>query len=254
MALSGDLSDIDLKTVLKLIEDTKGTGKIVFSADRATIALYFKNGKVVNAEGEKDPVSCIEKLVKLQSAKFEFTKMDSVPETQEISKIEQALNQMDSIIDKWKQVYARFPNLNQMVDIGDSRGEEVKMTGEEWKILSLIREPLAINALVANSPFGELKTLLLLASLFDKKLVTIKIQEEDKLLPEDNVIPVKEAGWHALNAPMYGEKNIEFYRRIDGRKDFPTIAKEMQISYKEGREILKYLMAQGKISVRKKVR
>ncbi len=254
MALSGDLSDIDLKTVLKLIEDTKGTGKMTFNSEGDIVTLYFKQGKPVNAEGEKDAISSIEKLVRFQSAKFEFTKLDSVPEAQDPAKLEEALKNMDETIEKWKAVYLRFPSLNQFVDIGEAKGEEVKMTGEEWKILSIIREPISIRDIVANSPFGELKTLLILASLFDKRLVTLKLVEEDKLLPDDNVIPFKEAGWHAVNAPIYGEKNIEFYKRVDGRKDFPTLVKEMGISYREGREILKYLVSQGKISLRRKTK
>lgn len=255
MALTGDLSEIDLNTVLKLISDTKGTGKITFEVDSLKIILYFKNGKLVNAEGAKDPISSVEKLLSCNKGKFEFVKLDSVNESPDAQKLQDSITKAREINENWSFVRSKFPNLNLKIDISEAKGgEEVKVTGEEWKILSLIREPVPIANIVANSPFGELKTLLTLADLFEKKLITIKIEEEDKLLPDDNVIPFKEAGWYALNAPIYGEKNIEFYKRIDGRKDFPTIVKEIGISYKEGREILKYLVSQGKISIRKKTR
>jgi hypothetical protein len=80
------------------------------------------------------------------------------------------------------------------------------------------------------------------------------IVKDDTLLPEDAIIPVKEAGHFAANASMYGEHNMVFYKRIDNRKDFQTICKEMKITFAEGREIIKYLTSQGKISLRKKGR
>jgi len=253
MALSGDLSEIGIKTLLGLIENTKGTGKITFISNFMNITVYFKNGRPVSAEGDKDPIASVEKLASFDKGSFEFVKQEGINETPDTPKVEETFKKIEEIKEKWDFVKAKFPSMNVYVDLAESKNEEVKISGDEWKILALIREPTTLFNLVKLSPLGELKTLILLASLFDKNLISIILQD-DSLTEEDNVIPLKEAGWHAMNAPVYGEKSIEFYRKIDGRKDFQTIVKEMGISYKEGREIVRYLLSQGKIALRKKAK
>jgi hypothetical protein len=58
--------------------------------------------------------------------------------------------------------------------------------------------------------------------------------------------------WQAITVPLITKKNTDFYNRIDGIKDFPTICKEMGITLKEGRQILDYLVSSGKVSLKKK--
>jgi len=55
-----------------------------------------------------------------------------------------------------------------------------------------------------------MKTLELLASLFDKGLITMNFESEDVVKAEDEVIPVKETGWYAMRSPIYGDRNIAF--------------------------------------------
>lgn len=252
MALSGDLSEIDLKTLLGLMESTKGTGKLIVKNDSTTITVYFKNGQPINAEGDKEPVGSIEKLISFEGGTFEFIKSETVPESPLANEIIEAFSRTEDTKEKWRLTKKIFPSKDLTFDLSEVKGEEVKLTGEEWRILSLIREPLTLADIVKASPFGELKTLTTLVSILDKKLIKVTKEVEESLSPEDNVIPVKETGWFAVNAPIYGEQNLQFYKKIDGRKDFETLVKEMHITLKEGREILKYLVSQGKVSLRKK--
>jgi len=254
MALTGDLSELDLRGILNLIQSIKGTGKLEFVNDSTHIFLYFKNGVIVNAEGDKDPISSFEKAVGLTSGKFEFIKMDDVKEGEKAQELKALAQDIDSILKRWEEIRKKFPNYDVVFDISEAKSEEVKLTPDEWKILSLVREPTTLLRLLMNSPMGEMKTLELLASLFDKGLITMSFETEDVIKDEDLVIPVKETGWYAVNTPIYGERNIAFYNKIDGRKDFPTICKEMGITLREGRQILRYLVSNGKISLRKKTK
>ncbi|MGB9832824.1 MAG: DUF4388 domain-containing protein, partial [Caldisericum exile] len=78
MALTGDLSELDLKGILNLVQSMKGTGKLAIIGDSTNVFLYFKDGVIVNAEGDKDPISSFEKAAGLRSGKFEFIKTDDV--------------------------------------------------------------------------------------------------------------------------------------------------------------------------------
>ncbi|MGC8689924.1 DUF4388 domain-containing protein [Caldisericum sp.] len=254
MALTGDLSELDLKGILNLVQSMKGTGKLAIIGDSTNVFLYFKDGVIVNAEGDKDPISSFEKAAGLRSGKFEFIKTDDVKEGEKAKELQVLAKDIDNILKRWEELKKRFPNYDIVFDIGESQSEEVKLTPEEWKILALVREPTTLLRLLMNSPMGEMKTLEILSSLFDKGLITMSFEKEDILKEEDLVIPVKETGWYAVNTPIYGERNITFYNKIDGRKDFQTICKEMGITLREGRQILRYLVSNGKISLRKKTK
>ncbi len=253
MALSGDLSDVDIKTLLNLISQTKDTGKLTIKSD-SLINVYFKGGHPINADGDKTPVSSMEKVLSLNKGVFEFVKTDSVQESTAALKIEETFSRIDSIRDQWKTMKSQFPNYNVILNLAEAKGEEINLTAEDWNILSLVRVPTTLAELVRQSPYGELKTLTVLSDIFSKKLLTVSLIKDDSLRPEDVVIPVKESGYFAANTPIYGEHNLAFYKRIDNRKDFETICKEMKMSFGEGREILKYLVSQGKVSLRKKTR
>jgi len=253
MTLTGDLTEVGIKELIGLVEDLKATGKLVIKNAFLVLVIYFKNGKPVNSEGDKGPVETMERIIGLEKGSFEFEKMDDVPTSQSPENLSKVVSRIDEIKDQWKKIKSRFPTQNIIVDISQSKNDnEIKMSSDEWRILSSIREPLYLSELVKISPFGELKTLSVISSLDEKKLIILTLEKEDRLKPEDEVIPIKTAGWFAINSPIYGEKNIEFYKKIDNKKDFITIVKEMGINYKEGKDILKYLLSQGKIALKKK--
>lgn len=253
MALTGDLSDVDIKDVFSLVAQTKNTGKLAIKGE-SIIDIYFKGGHPVNADGDKTPVSSVEECLSFDKGSFEFVKMDSVRESPDAGKIAATIANIDVIRGQWKTLKSRFPNHDMILNIAQATGEEVRMSAEDWNILSLIRVPVSLSELIKQSPYGGLGTLTILADLLDRKLITTAIVKDDTLLPEDAVIPIKESGYFAANSPIDGEHNLEFYKRIDNRKDFETICKELKITFTEGRESLKYLTTQGRISVRKKGR
>uniref|UniRef100_A0A7C4XSG7 DUF4388 domain-containing protein n=1 Tax=Caldisericum exile TaxID=693075 RepID=A0A7C4XSG7_9BACT len=252
MALTGDLSEINFKDILNFIQSMEETGKLEIAGDSTRIFLYFKKGVIVNAEGDKDPISSFEKAIGLISGKFEFIKMDDVKEGEKAKELQTLAQDFDSIVERWKEIKKKFPNYDIVFDIGEAKSEEVKLTPDEWKVLSLIRAPTILLRLLTNSPMGEMKTVEILSSLLDKGLIAIVSESEEKEQEEDLVIPVKEMSWQAITVPLITKKNTDFYNRIDGIKDFPTICKEMGITLKEGRQILDYLVSSGKVSLKKK--
>jgi hypothetical protein len=252
MALTGDLSELDLKSILNLIASLKSTGKLEIIGDSMHLGLYFKDGIIVDADGDKDAISSFEKAAGLTSGKFELIKMDSVKESEKAKELQALATDLDSILKRWERLRKVFPNYDIVFDIGEAKSEEVKLSTDEWKILAIIREPTTLLRLLINSPYGEMKTLELLASLFDKGLITMNFESEDVVKAEDEVIPVKETGWYAMRSPIYGDRNIAFYNKIDGRKDFVTICREMGITLREGRQILRYLLNNDKITLKSK--
>jgi hypothetical protein len=255
MNLNGNLTEVDVKTLISFIKNIKATGKLIINNNSSPLTVYFKNGEPVDAEGEKEPTETIEKIISLEQGFFEFKKNDNIPESKFSGELSELLSTIDSIKLKWKKIKSRFPTQNLTVTLSETKNNnEIKLSGEEWKILSFVKEPIYLYELIKISPFRELKTLSLVLSLQEKELIHTTKNKEDKLMPEDEVIPLKKAGRVAVNTVIYGEKNIEFYKKIDNKKDFVTIVKEIGINFKDGRDILKYLLSQGKISLRKKTK
>jgi hypothetical protein len=251
MILAGDLTEIDFKTLLSLIETLKATGELIIKNNSSTFVIHFKKGKPVNAEGEKGPVETIDRIICLEKGTFEFKKTDNIQVSQFSEKLSEHISAIDAIKSKCKKIKNIFPNQNFTISLTELKNnDEIKLSAEEWEIISLIKEPIHLYELTKTSPFGELKTLSTILNLKEKNLVQVS-KDKDKPMPEDDVVPIKKAGQFAKNTPIYGEKNIEFYKKIDNKKDFITIVNEMGISYKEGRDILRYLLSQGKISLRK---
>jgi len=146
------------------------TGKLEIAGDSTRIFLYFKKGVIVNAEGDKDPISSFEKAIGLISGKFKFIKMDDVKEDEKAKELQTLAQDFDSIVERWKEIKKKFPNYDIVFDIGEAKSEEVKLTPDEWKVLSLIRAPTILLRLLTNSPMGEMKTVEILSSLLESEI------------------------------------------------------------------------------------
>ncbi len=174
MALSGDLEDIDLKMLLGLIKDTSGNGKLVVKSKSSEITVYFRNGHPVNAEGDKTPIGSCEKLINFSEGTFEFFKLDKVESSAQINEIKKTFLKIDEIREEWKNFKQKFPFSSIVFNITEAPGE-VDVSHEEWSVLLVLRSTRELAGITKSSPFGELYTLKILSSLFDKKLLSISL-------------------------------------------------------------------------------
>jgi hypothetical protein len=235
-----------------MIRSSRDTGKLTIKSKDVLISLYFKEGVLVNAEGDRTPIATVEKLVLIESGDFEFVKLTDVTEFNEKERLQQIIANPSKTKEEWATVKKKFPIYGISFNITETQSkDEIVMTKEEWNLLLIMRAQRNLALIIKASPYGELETLKLLASLFDKQLVSISLSDDDTARNDDSVIPIRERGWAALTTPINGRNNLAFYNKIDDEKDFITICKELNISLSEGRNILKYLFEKNKIGLKK---
>ncbi len=251
MALKGEISDIPIEQVFSLIEGTKGTGKLSLENSMHKVVIHFKNGALVNAEGDKTPVSSLELAFGFADGSFEFDKTDDVFQYAKIEELSKSYKDKDTIKNDWSKIKKVFPSENLTVMLSNASQEEIEITGEEWKIISLLRQPIPVSGLLKTSHLGIFETFKILLSVFNKGLVEIGSETEIEPTAIDdsvgNIVPVRNLGYWAMRSPIEGIKAIEFYRRIDDKKTLKEIAREMDIPLKEAKGIFDYLLKADKL-------
>lgn len=253
MALKGNLSDASIETLLGMIKNARDTGKLTLKNGDTLISLYFKEGILVNAEGDKTPIATVEKLVLMENGDFEFVKLTNASESQDKKRLQEIIANPLKTKEEWATVKKKFPVYGISFSITETQNkDEVVITKEEWNLLLVMRTQRNLALIIKASPYGELETLKILVSLFDKQFVSISLSDEDTIRNDDDVIPIRERSWAALTTPVSGRNNLTFYNKVDDQKDFITICKELNIPLSEGRNILKYLFEKNKISLKKK--
>ncbi len=255
MALKGELADVPINEVFSLIKHVKSSGVLEINSGGKKLKVHFINGEVVNAEGDASPKASLELVLGLKDGSFEFDKNSTPEKTDNPKQLNEILNNISKIQKEWENLRNVFPNDNIIISLSETNKEEIELSGKEWKVISILKNPKTISEIVKESGMGTLELLKVLDSMLKKDLIAITgIKNTEPNIEKDlaDIVPVRNLGYWAMRSPIEGIKAIEFYRRIDDKKTVGEIAKEMGISLKEAVEILEYLAKNDKIEKRPK--
>ncbi|GEM_PF-820832 len=250
MALKGELSDVPINEIFSLLKNTKSSGILFIDFEGKRFKIHFFNGEVINAEGDATPESSLEFVLGLKNGSFEFDKNADTKKAANLDNIKKVLSNMQKIQAEWNKLRKAFPSENVVIALSETNKEEIELSGTEWKIISILKNPKTISQISKESGIGIFELLKVLSNMLQKDLIAVKGEESpEKTLEEDlkNVVPVRLLGYWATRSPIEGIKAIEFYRRVDDKKTVVDIAKEMGISLKEASEILEYLVKNDKL-------
>ncbi len=252
MALKGEIKDIPVEQIFSLINNTKSTGKLSLENGKHEINIYFMNGVLVNAKGDKDPYSAMEFALGFDDGFFEFDKTENVTPCEKAEELKKIYADRVNIRNKWKEIRKAFPSENIVIKLLSTNKEEIELSGNEWKTISLVKQPIPVYEVFKQSPFGTFETFKILLSIFNKGLIGVSGEENPKDDDADdnssaNIVPVRNLGYWAMRNPISGIKAVEFYRRADDKKNLKEIAKEMGISLKEAKEIFDFLVKNDKL-------
>ena len=250
MALKGELSDIPIEQVIKIITETKNTGTLNLENKFHNVQLQFLNGTLVNASGDKTPVDSVKLALVMTEGRFEFNKSESVTPAKESKELQKILDSISSIKAEWSKINSMIPSEGFIVKLSEAETEQIELSGNEWKVIAMLKEPISILEIEKRLSIGTFETLKVLSSLLKKKLIELSGEakvESDVDESIANIVPVRNLGYWAMRSPIEGIKPIEFYRRIDDKKTLGQIAEEMGISLKEAKEIFDYLLKSDKV-------
>jgi predicted transcriptional regulator len=186
LALQGNLEDFDLTDVLQLIHLGKKNGALEIETEGNRGEIYFENGKVVYAKTkETSGEESIHYILRWSKGKFLFSPEKKAPEKRMDIPIQNLILDAAKQIDEWKRLEKVIPSVEMIVDFVEDpevSSEEINLSPDEWKILSLITGEKSIREIAQLSKMTEFNTAKIFYGLISSGLVQLKkpLKKEEK--------------------------------------------------------------------------
>jgi len=178
LALQGNLEDFDLTDVLQLIHLGKKNGSLEIETKENKGEIYFENGKVVFAKTEKiSGEDAIHYILRWSVGKFLFSPEKKAPEKMMDIPIQNLILDAAKQIDEWKRLEKIIPSVEMLVDFVEDpevSSDEINLSPDEWKILSLITGDRSIRQIAQLAKFTEFNTARVFYGLVSSGLVRLK--------------------------------------------------------------------------------
>jgi len=182
LALQGNLEDFDLTDVLQLIHLGKKNGALEIETEGNRGEIYFENGKVVYAKTkEVSGKDAIHYILKWSEGNFTFSPEKRAQKKMMDIPIQNLILDAAKQIDEWKRLEKVIPSVEVCVDFvedPDVSSEEINLSPDEWKILSLITGERTIREIAQFAKFTEFNTAKVFYGLISSGLV--KLSEPPK--------------------------------------------------------------------------
>ena len=192
MSLQGNLVDFDLTDVLQLIHLGKKNGALEIETEGDRGEIYFENGKVLFAKTKtKMGEDSIHQILRWSEGKFLFSPEKHAPERKMDIPIQNLILDAAKQIDEWKRLEKLIPSVEMLVDFVEDpevSSEEISLSPEEWKILSLITGEKSIRDIAQLAKMTEFNTAKIFYGLVSSGLVQLKEppkKEEEKEKPKE---------------------------------------------------------------------
>ncbi|MCK4233978.1 DUF4388 domain-containing protein [candidate division WOR-3 bacterium] len=178
MALQGNLEDFDLTDVLQLIHLGKKNGALEIETLENRGEIYFENGKVIYAKtNEMIGEESIHYILRWTKGKFVFSPEKRAPEKRMNIPIQNLILDAAKQIDEWKRIEKIIPSVEMIVDFVEDpnvSSEEINLSPDEWKILSLITGERSIRDVAQLAKLTEFNTAKIFYGLISSGLVNLK--------------------------------------------------------------------------------
>jgi hypothetical protein len=197
LALQGNLEDFDLTDVLQLIHLGKKDGALEIETEGDRGEIYFERGKVLYAKTKhKMGEDSIHQILRWSKGKFSFSPEKTAPERKMDIPIQNLILDAAKQIDEWKRLEKIIPSVEMIVDFVEDpevSSEEINLSPEEWKILSLITGERSIRDVALLAKMTEFNTAKIFYGLVSSGLVRLKearkeeVKEKTKEAPKSEV-------------------------------------------------------------------
>ncbi|MGC9366905.1 MAG: DUF4388 domain-containing protein [bacterium] len=195
-ALSGKLSDFEMKTILQFIKTSGKNGVLKISSSSCTGEIHFKDQSIVSAHDQEDNTGevALFNLFRLKEGEFSFNPTDTVNKEAIDIPIDQAHSSLQEKLKEWEEITKEIPDLNLFVSlIADPEVKEVKINPEQWIIAAQVNDERTVRELSKVTSMSLLETAKIVYSLIVSGLAEVhegfeEEEEEDveEQPPENN--------------------------------------------------------------------
>jgi CheY-like chemotaxis protein/tetratricopeptide (TPR) repeat protein len=201
---SGDLADMGVVDLIQTIEIGRKSGRILFRRDDSEGSIYFRNGKVVDAEvGSLKGERAVYRLLVWNEGAFEI-EFGNVERPDVVTLSSQGLL-MEGMrrLDEWGRLSEQLPPLKTrfMVDHGELVERLAEIPDEANAILRLLDGTRTLLRVIDESDFGDLEAMNFISKLYFEGLIfdvttregadplaATGAHDEDQLLGEGDAI------------------------------------------------------------------
>lgn len=185
--LQGSLKDFDITDILQLIHMNKKEGclEIITADDKGYI--YVENGIVMHSEtNDREGENAVQRILMWTEGRFEF-KPDAKSDKKSVQvPIQHLMLEAARKIDEWKQIERIIPDVDAIVDIvenPETGTENIKLTSEEWKMLTFVDGESSIKDLAERVNQSEFEIAKIFVGLISSGLVYVKEVPKKKKPP-----------------------------------------------------------------------
>jgi len=179
-ALEGNLKEINIGEIIQILILIRKDGRLLIGWEDRKGEVYLQNGNITYATVEHlKGESAVYRLLTWREGKFRFDTGVAVKSRNVQKSLESIFFEGLDVLEKYKRFMEQFPSLNAYVEVISVTGQE-KITSEEAKLLKIVNECETLNDVIHRSPFGDLKTLEILARLYSDRIIGISKGAPDK--------------------------------------------------------------------------
>ena len=183
--LQGSLQDFEITDILQLIHMNKKEGCLEITTEDDKGYIFVQNGIVMHSyTNDREGENAIQRILMWTDGDFEF-----IPDKKSDKKsievpIQHLMLEAARKIDEWKQIEGIIPTVDAVVDIVENPEtgmENIKLTSEEWKMLTFVDGESTIRELAERVNQSEFATAKIFVGLISSGLVYLKeVKKEEK--------------------------------------------------------------------------
>ncbi len=186
--LSGSLNDFDITDILQLIHMNKKEGCLEITIEDDKGYIYIQDWIVTHSETEdRKGEDAVQKILRWTKGSFEFVPEKKSDEKTVQVPIQHLMLEAARKIDEWQQIERFIPDTDGIIDIvenPETGTENIKLTSDEWKMLTFVDGELTIKELALKVNQSEFVTAKIFVGLMSSGLVYMKENLEKKAAKE----------------------------------------------------------------------
>lgn len=159
-ALSGDLANIKLINVLKLLVSSDSSGKLLLQQDGGLVegSLYLESGNVIHAVCDMylgEPA--VYELLLWNSGKFEFDPEEQSPQKTIEKTTGQILSEGTKRTEEWEKISDLIPSFRAKFVQTELEAKDVRLKAKDWDILNAIGDGRSISEVSGATGIEEME-------------------------------------------------------------------------------------------------
>jgi hypothetical protein len=220
VALQGTIDSFALSDVLRLLNASGKTGRLIVNGDRGSASLWMVNGQLVGGSTSGEPhapeiVDVVFDVLRFGQGSFIFENDAVCPNPSDPMLIIPALEQAEAALAEWLEIVRVVPSLDSMVTLAiELPHPEVVVDQACWTSIVAVGSGVTVIDLGARLGLGELPVCRLVRALVSAGFVAVGPAVEPQPDPEPAPEPVSQVEYQpeVADEPV---STVDDYDEID---------------------------------------